>query len=136
MAVPTYISDVILYLAQQDAIDFSVVDTAGLDDVINDFLLTPDNGFLPATEEYSIITDEVCDYVYAGLDATSGDIIEPYPPDSTSNFAYYDYVCVDQTNVVTTVIDSTSPDITVLQWKQTYLEETYQDIQRRARGGR
>jgi len=128
MAVPTYISDVIEYLAQQDAIDFSAVDTTGLDAVINDFLLTPDNGFLPSTEEYSVVTEEVCSYEYAGADATSGDVILPYPLDSTSNFAYYDEVCVDQTNVITTVVDSTSPAITVTEWKQLYLEETYQDM--------
>ena len=128
MAVPTNITDIIHFLAEKDAISFASIDTSELDDIINDFLMTPDNGFLPSEEEYRITTDEICDYEYAGIDATSGDIIQPYPPDSTSNFAYYDWVCVDQTNVLTTVIDSTSPSITVLQWKQLYLEETYQDM--------
>ena len=91
----TYITDIISYLDTQYSIGFDTIDTAALDNLIQLYLETPENGYV--TEEFT--------YLDTGSDSTAN--------------PYY-----DTTSEVTVTYDSSSPNITVLEWKELYLEET------------
>lgn len=95
----TYITDIIDYLKTQDAISFDTIDTTALDILVEDYLLTPENGY---------VSEEVTEVIYGS--------------DSTAN-PYY-----DTTSTVTYTIDGTSPTITVLEWKEQYLETVYNQM--------
>ena len=99
-----------------------------IDDLIEDFLNTTQNGFLPSTIIESDDIIQVNNYVYQGPDATSGDIFTT--GDDGTTIGWYNLVGVDATSKIYTTIDSTSPTITVLQWKQQYWET---DVHRAAR---
>ncbi len=81
----TYSTDLIQYVFNQSQLGFDTIDTTALNVLIQDYLETPDNGYMLET-------------------------VEEWNDDTTSYVTY--------------VTDSTSPTITVLEWKELYLEQT------------
>lgn len=81
-----YLGDLVDYLFEQQQEGFSAIDTTALDDLILEFIETPENGYMTHTE------DEWDD---------------------------------DSTSYITVIVDSTSASITVLEWKELYLEDIY-----------
>ena len=97
-------TDTLITNVQQGIID--EVSDAALDVIIQDYLNNPNNGFMDQETVTTIVTDATCTIVTIGFDSTTGDPIE-------------DCVYLDSTSI--THIDTTAL-ISVLEWKQTYLE--------------
>jgi hypothetical protein len=79
---------------------------------------------------YQDIIEYLTDYIddYANLDSTALDvIIYDFLMTKENGYAeeYFEFYDDDSTAFVTILIDTTSPTITVLEWKEIYLEEAF-----------